>query len=153
MLEAREITFENLSALLKLKVSDAQDKYVAPNAVTIAQYHYEPAGWVRGLYDGETAVGLLAMINPSISSPSFEDGDPTDGGYMWRLLIGEEHQGKGYGRQAVEIAKNLCREWGYKKLYTSAVPGDLTPIPFYESCGLHKTGRMLDGEVELVAEL
>ncbi len=153
MIEARDVDFYNLSALLKLKVSDAQDKYVAPNAVTIAQYHYEPAGWVRGLFDGDTAVGLLAMLDPSIASPSYEDGDPTDGGYMWRLLIGAEHQGKGYGRQAVEIAKNLCRDWGYTKLYTSAVPGDLTPIPFYESCGLRQTGRMLDGEVELVADL
>ena len=153
MIVASEIEFQNLSKFLDLKVSEAQSKYVAPNAVTIAQYHYEPSGWVRGLFDGDAAVGLLAMINPSIPSPSFEEGDPDDGGFMWRLMIGEGFQGKGYGRQAVEIAKALCRDWGYTRLYTSAVPGDITPVPFYESCGLRQTGRMLGSEIELVADL
>lgn len=153
MINAREVDFHNLSKIMDLKVSDAQSKYVAPNAVTIAQFHYEPSAWMRGLYDGDTAVGLIAMINPSIPSPSFEEGDPDDGGYMWRLMIGEPFQGKGFGREAVEIAKSLSRDWGYKRFYTSAVPGDISPLPFYESCGLHKSGKMLGGEIELIAEL
>ncbi len=152
-IEAREVNFYNLRSLLKLNVRSEQDSYVAPTAVTIAQYHYEPSGWVRGLFVGDVAVGLLALINPSIPSPSFEEGDPDDGGYMWRLLIDAEHQGRGYGRQAVEIAKAQCRDWGYNRLYTSAVPGPHTPIPFYEHCGFQKTGRTLDREIELLAML
>lgn len=153
MITAREIEIHNLSKFLDLKVSDSQSKYVASNAVTIAQFHYEPSAWMRGLFDGDEAVGLVALINPSIPSPSFEEGDPDDGGYMWRLMIGTGFQGKGYGRLAVDFAKNLSREWGFSKLYTSAVPGDQTPIPFYESCDLQQTGRMLGGEVELCAKL
>lgn len=153
MLEAREIDYKNLLAVAKLSVSAAQDKYVAPNAYTIAQYHYEPAGWIRGLFAGDEAVGLMAMMNPADPSPSWDEDDPKDGGFLWRLMIDQAHQGNGYGRQAVDFAKAQCQRWGYQKLYTSAVPGDLTPIPFYESCGMRLTGRMLDGEAELVCKL
>lgn len=153
MLEAREIGMANLSEILDVKVLPYQEKYVAPNAVTVAQFHYEPSAWMRGLWDGDMAVGLIAMINPSIESPSFEEGDPDDGGYLWRLMIGVDHQGKGYGRQAMQVAFDQARAWGFDKLYTSTVPGENSPQVFYEKQGLTATGRMLDGEVELVGPI
>ncbi len=153
MIEAREITFFTLSPLMKLKVRPDQERLVAPNSVTIAQGHYEPAGWVRGLYDGDNPIGLIAMITPNIQSPSFEEGDRTDAAYLWRLMIGAAHQGKGYGTQAMQIAFQQAGAWGFEKLYTSCVKGEDSPVAFYESLGLERTGRMLDGEVELIGAL
>lgn len=149
MLEARVIEFSNLSEIIKLEVHAAQKKYVAPNSVTVAQFHYEPSGWIRGLWFEDVAVGMIAMINPSIESPSYEEGDPTDGAYLWRLMIGADHQRKGYGRAAMEIIKTQSLAWHFDKLYTSIVPGDDTPMPFYEAVGMTPTGRMLGKEVEL----
>lgn len=153
MLEAREIGMENLSEIMDVKVLPYQEKYVAPNAVTVAQFHYEPSAWMRGLWDGDMAIGLIAMINPSVESPSFDEGDPDDGGFLWRLMIGLDHQGKGYGRAAMEVAYRQAGAWGFDKLYTSCVLGENTPLPFYEKLGLSRTGRMLDGEVELVGPI
>lgn len=153
MLEAREIGMANLSEILDVKVLPYQEKYVAPNAVTVAQFHYEPSAWMRGLWDGDTAVGLIAMINPSVESPSFEEGDPDDGGYLWRLMIGVDHQGKGYGRQAMQVAFDQARAWGFDKLYTSTVQGENSPQPFYEKLGLSVTGRMVCNEVEMVGPI
>jgi len=153
MLDAREVTFFNLSALMKLKVRPNQAHLVAPNSVTIAQFNYEPAGWVRGLYNGDEPVGLIAMVTPKIESPSFEEGDPTDAAYLWRLMIADEQQGKGYGTQAMQIAFQQTRAWGFKKLNTSCVQGENCPIAFYETFGLKRTGRTVDGEIELMGSV
>lgn len=149
-LEAREIDFHNLSALLKIKVRPDQEHLVAPNSVTIAQFHYEPAGWVRGLWVDDAPVGLIAMINPTIESPSFEEGDPIDAAYLWRLMISSDHQDMGYGRQAMQIAFAQARAWGLDKFHTSCVPGDNSPLAFYENLGLTQTGRIVDREIELM---
>ena len=90
------------------------------------------------------------MINPSIESPSFEEGDPLDAAYLWRLMIADEHQGEGYGGEAIAIARQQTRKWGLPKLQTSVVPGENCPLPFYEKHGLAQTGNMLDKEIELM---
>ena len=149
-LEAREITYETLSKIMRLSVEEAQKENVAPNAVTIAQNVYEPAGWVRGLWDADTPIGLIAMINPAIESPSFEAGDPTDAAYLWRLMIDKAHQGKGYGHLALNIAFAQARAWGMPRFHTSCVPGEASPQKFYEKHGLRPTGRIVDDEVELM---
>jgi len=53
------------------------------------------------------------MINPLIESPSFEEGDPLDAAYLWRLMIADEQQGKGYGGEALQLpfskpARGVC---------------------------------------------
>lgn len=149
-LEARKIDFHNIGKIMNLSVSAEQDIYVAPNSVTIAQCAYEPAGWLRGLWDGDTPVGLIAMINPLIPSPSFEEGDPTDAAYLWRLMIDQNHQRKGYGKRALEIGFETARRWGLRRFHTSCVPGMHSPQKFYESMGLAPTGQIIDNEVELM---
>ncbi|MEO1918202.1 MAG: GNAT family N-acetyltransferase [Paracoccaceae bacterium] len=153
ILEASKIDFYNLSPILKLKAQSGQEHLVASNAITIAQGRYEPAGWVRGLWDGDIAIGLIAMITPKIKSPSFEEGDHTDAAYLWRLVIADEHQGKGYGAQAVAIAFQQTRVWGLPKLQTSVVRATISPLPFYDRQGLMRTGNMLDKEIELLADV
>lgn len=150
ILGAQEVTFFNLSALMKLKVRSDQEHLVAPNSVTIAQFNYEPAGWVRGLYDDDEPVGLIAMVTPHIESPSFEEGDPTDAAYLWRLMIADDHQGKGYGTQAMQIAFQQTHKWGFDKLNTSCVQGKNSPVAFYEALGLVRTGRTVHDEIELM---
>ena len=153
MIEAREIDFHTLSAIFKLNVRADQKYLVAPNSVTIAQCHYEPAGWLRGLWSGDTPVGLIAMINPLNESPSFEEGDRLDAAYIWRLMIAEEHQAKGYGAEAIAIAVKQARAWGLPNIYLSVVPEEGSAIEFYEAQGFAKTGIMHDQEVEMLRPL
>jgi diamine N-acetyltransferase len=50
----REITHETLGAILKLKVAPSQESFVASNAVSIAQAHFQPeTAWFRGIYAGD----------------------------------------------------------------------------------------------------
>ena len=73
--------------------------------------------------------------------------------YLWRLLIGAEHQGRGYGTAILDEVVALLRAEGVTELLTSYVPGEGTPEPFYRRYGFVPTGEVEDGEVVLRLDL
>ena len=149
---ARPVTRDHLSALMRLDVHPGQKGLVAPNSVTLAQVAYDqPGGHVWGLWDGDTPVGLLAMIDPRVY-PWMEEGDDHEAAHVWRLMIAADHQGRGFGRAAMEDAFEIARSWNLPRLCVTAVPRDDSAIPFYERLGMRQTGRIVDGEVELIRE-
>ncbi len=149
MIEPRAINGDTVNALIALAVKTSQMRLVASNAITIAQAAYQPGAWLRGLWVGNTPVGLLAMIDLDHPSVTLDEGDPRNTAYVWRLMVDQYQQGKGYGRQAMQIARNTGREWGKSQLVLSVVPAERNAFGFYEKFGLKKTGRMVDDEVEM----
>ena len=95
MVEFVEINEENYEAVLQLKVTEAQGKFVAQNVRSIADaYLYREAGDVfpYAVQDGKTVVGFVLL-----------DEDVEEKEYMiWRMMVGREYQGQGYGRAIVE---------------------------------------------------
>jgi diamine N-acetyltransferase len=74
--------------------------------------------------------------------------------FLWKLLIDERHQGRGYGRDAVQLVADIVRSNGAAELLTSCVPGDDGPEAFYLSLGFVPTGDLdADGEVILALKL
>ena len=58
----REITRETLRDVLRLKVAPEQEKFVATNAVSIAQAHFYPeTAWFRAIYADDTPVGFVMI--------------------------------------------------------------------------------------------
>jgi len=152
VLEWRAITRETLSPLLRLKVAADQAHLVAPNAVTIAQAAYEqPGAYVWGLWDGETPIGLIAMIHPH-EYAHLEPGDDPDGAYVWRLMIDAAHQRRGHGRAAIDLCRRQARAWGLPRLATSVVDCPDSNIGFYEALGFTRTGRIFEDEIVLSLE-
>lgn len=149
MIEARAVERANLRTLLSLKVGDDQRHLVASNAVTIAQVHYEPYSWLRGLWVGEEAVGLIAMIDLKPDHPDMAPNDPKNAAYLWRLMIAAAQQGKGYGRQAMGLAFGQARSWGRDMLCLHVSEREGNASAFYRRFGLHPTGRIDDGEAFL----
>ena len=153
MLERREITRETLSPLLRLKLKPSQEHLVAPNPVTIAQAAYEqPGGYVWGLWDGDEAVGLLAMLHPR-EYPHLQSGDVADAAIIWRLMIAGDRQGRGYGAAAIAECLTLARAWGLPRVATSVVDAPDSNIGFYERLGFRRTGAFVDGEIVIAREL
>ena len=75
-----------------------------------------------------------------------EDADPIFHSHLWRLNIGAEHQGKGYGRFAVQ---ELCQEAmrrGHHRLTVGYHAGEHGPEEFYRRLGFHPTGAYNQGE-------
>jgi diamine N-acetyltransferase len=137
-IELREVTRENLRAVLKLSVSPQQQKYVATNAHSIAEAHFDPHAWFRAIYAGAVPVGfvMLSMV-------------PADGMYyVWRFMIDGAQQRKGYGRRAMELViEHVRRQPNATRLLLSFVPGEDGPEPFYTRLGFKRTGEEEDGEV------
>jgi diamine N-acetyltransferase len=135
----REVTPENLYQVCALRVAPHQEGFVAPNAYSIAQAYFErEAAWFRAIYADETPVGFLML-----------DDDPNSQEYaLWRFMIADEHQGKGYGRQAIALLLDHVRTRpGAKELLTSYLPGEGNPGGFYRKLGFQETGDLQEGEI------
>lgn len=142
----REITKENLWDVLSLKVAPQQEQFVASNAVSLAEAHFEPVlPWFRAVYAGDAAVGFLMMEQDTL--------EPTY--YLWRFMIDARHQGGGYGQRALELLFAHVRTLpNGNALYTSCVPAEGGPSPFYEKMGFVYTGEDdEDGELGMCRAL
>ena len=89
----RPVTKDNLRDILRLKVTEAQEHFVADNAVSLAQAHFSPEAWYRAIYAGETPVGFM-MLHDDPAKPKY---------FLWRLMIDSRYQRFGYGRQAMAL--------------------------------------------------
>ncbi|MHA3914987.1 GNAT family N-acetyltransferase [Halovulum sp. GXIMD14793] len=96
--------------------------------------------------DGETPVGLLAMIDLEKVDSQQSSDDPENAAYIWRLMISADHQGKGYGKAAMDLAFDMARTWGRTVMTLSVVEREGSALPFYQKFGLEPTDRIEDGE-------
>ena len=70
--------------------------------------------------------------------------------YLWKLLIDERYQGRGYGTATLDLVVAYFRgRPGVARCWTSAGQGEGSPIAFYERYGFERTGELLDDEVML----
>jgi diamine N-acetyltransferase len=152
MLEQRVPTRDTLGALLALRVSPSQRGLVAEPAQTLAQAQFEPGSFVWGLWDGDRAVGMMAMVDPR-AYPYLEPDDDAGAAYLWRLMVDAAHQGRGHGRQALDLAVAQTRAWGLSRLAAGVVNRADSAMGFYHSYGFRPTGRLPHGEIEIVLNL
>lgn len=138
----REVTGETVRAICNLKVTEAQNSFVAPNAVSIAQAHFEPKAWFRAVYAGEAPVGFVML---------YDDADEPEY-FLWRFMIDQRYQKHGFGRQALlQLIDYVKTRPDAKVLLTSCVPEEGGPEPFYTSLGFERNGKMAG--IEAVMEL
>jgi len=141
----REITVETYGPILKLEVSDEQKRFVASNAVSIAQAYFEERAWFRGIYAGDTPIGF-AMLDVDPAKPEY---------YLWRFMIDHRYQGRGYGYAAMKLLIEHVRTLpNAKEFITSVVQAEGGPQGFYEKLGFYLTGEYYDdGEAVMRLEL
>lgn len=152
MLERRVIDRDNVGALIALRVRADQCDLVADNAVTLAEAPFETGARVWGLWEGQVPVGLLAMVHPD-EFLWHDAGDDRRAAYLWRLMIAAEHQGKGLGRAAIEEVLRVARDWHLPRVVAGVADRANSSLGFYERLGFRRTGRMVEGEVEIVRDL
>jgi diamine N-acetyltransferase len=127
-----------------LQVAPGQHRFVAPNAVSFAEAHYEPKAWYRAVYADGQPVGF-AMLSIDAEKPEY---------YLWRFMIDGGFQGRGYGRAALGLIVEHVRSLpNARELLLSWVPGDGSPEPFYRGLGFVPTGEVDGGEVVARLEL
>ena len=145
----REITAETVRSVLSLSVAAGQDRFVAPNAVSLSQALFSPEAWYRAAYRGEELVGFVMVADEKDKQPPKEK--PEIG--LWRLMVDQRYQGQGIGGEIVRLVAVHARQRGYDKLFTSYVPGPDGPEKFYLRLGFLPTGEVDHGEVVAVLGL
>ena len=69
-------------------------------------------------------------------------------------MIASNHQGKGYGRRAMELLIEHVRGRPMaEELELSYVPGEGTPEGFYRGLGFEPTGKVDEGEIVMALRL
>ena len=133
----REVTEDTVRTICNLSATEDQRRFVAPNAVSIAQAHFSKHAWFRAIYAGETPVGFL-MLEDQPEKPEY---------YLWRMMIDARHQRLGFGRRAIELLVEHVRTRPRAiELLTSVAQEEGGPQAFYERLGFALTGEYEEGE-------
>jgi diamine N-acetyltransferase len=151
-IELRPVSQQNWQSLIKLKVRDGQQDFVASNLYSIAESHFgfdEEGHWdlfPYGLYtEGELVGFAMTGLNPNHSR--FQ-------GLILRLMVDEKYQGLGHGRRAMKVITEQFRaNENVKTVCISYAPENEVARTLYASFGFVETGEMLESEVLAVLQL
>ena len=137
VISLREVTADTVRAVCGLKVRPDQERFVATNAVSIAQAHFNQNAWFRAIYADETPVGFV-MVEVDSEKQEY---------FLWRYMIDGRYQRMGFGRRALlEVIQYIRTRPGATEFFTSYVPGEGSPREFYAGVGFEETGEVDDGE-------
>jgi diamine N-acetyltransferase len=141
----REITKETLRDITRLKVNPNQERLVATNAESVAEaYFSRDIAWFRAICEDDTPVGFVML----------EDDAAKERYFLWRFMIDARYQKRGIGQRALELLFEYVKTRpGARILYTSCVPGEGSPGPFYEKMGFAYTGEEDEGELVMRREI
>ena len=157
-----KVDTKNFDALIDLKPFESQENFVAPNIYSLAEAYANVSegryAQPFGIYDGETPVGFL-MIGFDIADEDAErEKYPfLNNNYLiWRFMIDRNHQNKGYGKAAMQLALDFIRTWPCGEAeycWLSYEPENETARKLYRSFGFMEAEKMPEGWDEIPAVL
>ncbi len=141
MVQLKPVTKENLDAILSLKANESQTGFVSTTAESLAQaYVYAETAFPFAVCDDQDVVGFIMM------------GYYEEKKYytLWKLLIDQKCQGRGYGKAALGLGIAFLRErFQVKEVFTGVIPGNKVAKSLYHSLGFENTGLFENGMEEL----
>lgn len=134
-IELREITMENFRQCLELELTETQKGFVASNMFSLAEAKADGVSQPRAIYHDGEMVGFVMYWYDAANGK----------GWIDRLMVDVKHQGKGYGKAAMqEVMKNLQNERGCLHIQTSYGIGNDIARDLYLSLGFEDTGKTTD---------
>lgn len=160
MIRLEKVNAKNVWSLLKLHVAKDQAPFVAPNNSSLIEAYLAIAGnghaFPFGIFADEVPVGFL-MIGFDVDD-SFENPPQIAyGNYsIWRFMIDERYQNRGYGKEALRLALEFVRSYPCGKAefcYLSYDPDNIKAKKLYSEYGFIENGEMDDDEIVAVLKL
>ena len=145
VISLRTIDDANRQAVEALRTTPAQERFVSGVTDSLLEAAEEPGAHAEfwAIYDDETPVGFV-MIADEVDGPEYIAH------YLWKLLIDERYQRRGYGAATLDLVVALFRARGVTEMWTSAGQGEGSPLGFYERYGFTQAGEIVfDDEVLL----
>ncbi len=153
-LSIQSVTKDNWRTLGNLKVREDQRNFVAPNLYSIAESQFgfdmvDESHWELfsfGIYDGETPVGFF-MYGYHFPHTKYQ-------AFIFRLMVDENRQGKGYGKFGMEYMLEIFRQdERIQKVGISYEPENEVARKLYASLGFVETGEIQGEEAVAVLNL
>jgi diamine N-acetyltransferase len=146
LVSLREITAETVRQVTSLSVNPDQQRFVASNAISLAEALFSEEAWYRAIYVGESPAGFVMLYDESLRAKP----PPAPQVGLWRFMIDARFQGQGTGAAALQQVIAHVKSGGlFSSIVTSYVPGPGCPERFYVRAGFRHTGKVDDGEVVL----
>ena len=138
MIELKNITHDNFDDCVNLKVAENQKNFVAANIYSLAQaWLYYKTAFPFAIYDGDVLVGFIMLGYYELKNCY----------NVWRFMIDERYQGKGYGKAALLLGiRYLTETYGVSEIFLSVVPENIVAENLYRSVGFERTGEMSGSE-------
>jgi diamine N-acetyltransferase len=126
----------NVRAVLDLKVAPEQERFVASTSQSLDEAREAGDGaWPRATIHDDEVVGFLMLE----LDPQHPEGRTFR---LWRLMIAAGYQRQGLARAALDLVFEEVRSRGGSRIWTSWIPGDGGPGPFYLRLGFVPTGEV-----------
>lgn len=143
----RPIDEGNFLDAFRLELAPGQEKYVSRPIRSLAQaYVYREQCQPFGIYAGERMVGYVMVIY-DYDIPEYD---------IWHMMIDRAHQGRGYGKKALERCLEYIRTkpfGGSNRVALTCHEGNSAALGLYAGLGFLPTGQRDDEEIELALEL
>jgi diamine N-acetyltransferase len=114
-----------------LAVSKTQEGFVPSNLHSIAEAQFYPQARSRGVYAGDELVGYAL----------YGIDEATGHWKIFRLMIGEQFQGKGYGKAAMHVLLEELRLEGANVILIKFHQANEVARKLYESLGFREVER------------
>ena len=140
MVELKKITKDNFDDIINLKVSEEQEHFVSSVAYSLAQAWVYKKAFPFAIYVDNIVVGFV-MLGYYEARKQYT---------LWKFLIDQKYQNKGYGRVALKLAiKYLTETFGVKEIFTGVSLGNEVAKHLYISVGFAATGIIEDNMEEM----
>jgi len=145
MIELRKITKDNLEDVLNLEITEEQKAFVSTPAHSLAQaWAYRDTAFPFAIYADEVIVGFVMLGYYEIKNQYT----------LWKFLIDEQYQGKGYGKDALKLAIKYIKDtFDVKEIYTGVAFGNEVAKNLYYSMGFRETGEVDETQIEMRLDL
>ncbi|MFW9881152.1 MAG: GNAT family N-acetyltransferase [Candidatus Thorarchaeota archaeon] len=149
----RRITRRNYRKIIELRVKPEQKDLIASNAVSMTDAYFFREAWMRAIYLGEKPIGFIMLGINSLKYKFITHFKPSC--FIWRFMISDEFQEKGYGKRAMRLLINHIKDKYYaNELIAYVLPQNKNALEFYKTLGFKITGKRLQvGDLELQLEL
>lgn len=127
--------------VLKLKAAKEQESFVSTTAYSLAQdWVSRETAYPFTVYADSVAVGFITL-------GYYEERDQYT---LWKFLIDEKHQNKGYGRETLRLGlRYLLDKFHPNAVYTGVAFGNSIAKRLYESVGFRETGETDETMLEM----
>ena len=137
MITLQSVTQHNFVDCIKLQVAPEQENFVTSNLHSIAEAYVYNTWTPLAIYNNDEAVGFVM----------FGFGEQSQKWWIIRFMIDHRHQGKGYGRTALQQVIDLLKQKpDCREIMIDYDPNNVVAARLYESLGFVATDDGRHGE-------